>query len=99
MITGLDAAVLVGERILKLFAGHNLGTSKLVTFDTAACLASGVEACIAIPYYVEKAGTWINVDGNVGLLTIARPAPASVAPLERTLGELTTAMARSGAGV
>ncbi|MDE0895277.1 MAG: 2Fe-2S iron-sulfur cluster-binding protein, partial [Planctomycetota bacterium] len=99
MIAGLDVAVLVGERILKLLAGHNLGTSKLVTFDTAACLASGVEACIAIPFYVEKTGTWINVDGHVGRLSVARPAPASVAPLERSLGELTTAMARSGAGV
>ncbi len=98
-VTGADAAILVGERILKLLAGNSLGSTKLVTLDTAACLASGVEACISIPFYVEKAGTWINVDGHIGRLTIARPIPASVQPLERSLVELTKSLSRAGASV
>ncbi|MDG1500293.1 MAG: 2Fe-2S iron-sulfur cluster-binding protein [Planctomycetota bacterium] len=98
-VTGADAAVLVGERILKLLGGFDLGATKLVTFDTTACLASGVEACIATPFYVEKAGTWINVDGHEGELTIARPLPSSVSPLETSLEELTKTLSRTGASV
>jgi NADH-quinone oxidoreductase subunit G len=98
-IAGANAAVLVGERILKLLGGNDLGATKLVTFDTTACLAAGVEASISIPYYVEKAGTWINVDGHEGKLTVTRPLPPSVSPLERSLEELTKALSRAGASV
>lgn len=96
-VEGADVALLVGERVLRLLDGQDLGTTKLVTFDTHGSLASGVEACIAAPFYVEKAGTWINVDGHVGRLTVARSVPTGVQPLERSLSELQAAL--SGAKV
>ena len=51
-----------------------------------------LKACIGTPFYVEKAGTWINVDGHAGRLTVERLAPAGVQPLERSLKELQTAV-------
>ena len=91
-LQGADLALLVSERVLKLLTDHNFGATKLVTMDTHASLAAGVEACVATPFYVEKAGTWINVDGHAGRLTVARVAPAGVQPLERSLKELQTAL-------
>ena len=96
-VTKAGAGLLCGERILKQLAGHNLGTAKLVTLDTHPCLAAGVEASVGVPFYVEKAGTWINVDGHTGRLTIARVAPSGVQSLTRTLGELQAALGLAGA--
>lgn len=91
------AALLVGERVLSALDGQDFGTTKLVTFDTHPCLQAGVEASVAVPFHVEKAGTWINIDGHPGRLTIARSAPGGVLPLERTLGDLAAALSLSEA--
>ncbi|MBC8451491.1 MAG: hypothetical protein H8D72_02150, partial [Planctomycetes bacterium] len=96
-VTKAGSGLLVGERVLKLLADQNLGAAKLVTLDTHPCLAAGVEASVAVPFYVEKAGTWINVDGHKGRLTIARVAPSGVQPLTRSLGELQAALGLAGA--
>ena len=87
-VAAADRAVLCGERVLSGLAGQDLGSTALVTLDTHPCLATGVEACIAAPFHVEKAGTWVNVDGLDRLLTVARQAPAGVEPLDRTLTTL-----------
>lgn len=102
-VAGADRAVLAGERVLALLGDEPLGTTPLVTLDTHACLAAGVEACLAAPYHVEKTGTWVNVDGIERHLTVARQAPAGVDPLEDTLARLTDALstpseAAQGAG-
>ena len=88
-----DLALLVGERIVNLIGREPLatlpGSSRLLVFDLHAFEAPGVRACIGVPSALERTGTWVNVDGQVGTLSIARSAPARVAPLTRTLDGLT----------
>jgi hypothetical protein len=47
-----------------------------------------VDVNIGIPNHVERAGTWINVDGHAGRITPARPAPPGVWMTTRILAEL-----------
>lgn len=96
-VVSAGVALLVGERVLSMLGDADLGVTKLITMDTHPCLASGVEASIAVPFHVEKAGTWINVDGFAGRLTVARNAPQGVPPLERTLSDLQAALGLSEA--
>jgi NADH-quinone oxidoreductase subunit G len=87
-----SCALLVGERCAELLGAAGLAALpaalRLVVLDThtldvpAACVEIGVPDC------TERAGTWLNVDGFRGTLSIARAAPAGVAPLLRTLEEL-----------
>ena len=69
-----------------------------MTFDTHALEGSAAEACLGVPEQVEKTGTWVNVDGHARRLHVARPAPAGVEPLTRTLAELSSLVSTSQAG-
>jgi NADH-quinone oxidoreductase subunit G len=85
-------ALLVGERVVALLGAEPLRTLpqslRLVVLDThpldapAACVEIGVPDC------AERAGTWLNLDGHAGMLSVARAAPSGVAPLARTLEQL-----------
>ena len=47
--------------------------------------------------HVEKAGHWINVDGQRGVLTVAVSAPAGVRRLDATLAHLAQLVAPAAA--
>ena len=83
---------LVGERAAELCGIEALSTLpawlRLVVFDTHPLASPAACVEIGVPDSCERTGTWINVDGHAGMLSIARSAPPGVAPLVRTLAEL-----------
>ena len=92
--------MLAGERVIELLDRAMLATmerTRIVTFDTHALEGAAADVCVGIPEQVEKVGHWVNIDGHVGALSIARAAPSSVEPLTRTLASLTALLATSGA--
>jgi NADH-quinone oxidoreductase subunit G len=92
LINQSEVAVLIGERIAETIGIEALAevpsTVRLFALDTVALNAPAVRASIGVPSSIERSGTWVNVDGFKGMLTIARPAPNDVAPLLRTLSDL-----------
>ena len=52
--------------------------------------AAAIGVAVGIPNQVERAGTWINVDGIEGCIAPARPAPAGVWTTARVLDTLHT---------
>jgi NADH-quinone oxidoreductase subunit G len=91
-LAGAPFALLLGERIGALLGREALAalpaSARLVVLDTHPLDVPAAELEIGVPNSVERTGTWLNIDGIVGSLAIARPAPAGVAPLTRTLQEL-----------
>ncbi len=98
-IAAAPLALLIGERIAELLGPAALGaldaSVRIVLFDATALDVPAVDLALGIPQHVEKLGTWKNVDGFVGKLGVARPAPPDVAPLERTLARLTDRLRRA----
>jgi NADH-quinone oxidoreductase subunit G len=80
--------LLFGERSAELAGAALAGAARVALFDCHALTQSNVAVCIGVPTHVEKSGTWINVDGQRGVLGAARQAPPDVRPLTRLLPEL-----------
>jgi hypothetical protein len=105
-LRGAESALLVGERIGELLGAGELAglppALRLVVLDTHPLGVPAVALEIGVPDAAERTGTWVNVDGVRGSLSAARPAPAGVPPLARTLEEIErhlaarSAEARSG---
>jgi NADH-quinone oxidoreductase subunit G len=91
-LAGAELALLVGERVAELLGVERLAalqsTVRLVVLDTHPLEAPAARVQIGTPDCAERTGTWLNVDGIEGRLSVARSAPAGVAPLTRTLDEL-----------
>jgi NADH-quinone oxidoreductase subunit G len=95
-LTASEVALVVGERAGELLAAElaALGASQRVAlFDARALDAVAVKVQVGLPTHVEKSGTWINVDGHAGRLTIARAAPAGTRALTHSLQQLDTLLA------
>ena len=88
-LSGASTALLVGERIGELLGTGALAelsdSLRLVLLDTQALDSPALWLAVGVPNAAERTGTWINVDGHAGKLSVARPAPEGVAPLVRTL--------------
>ena len=89
-----DSCLLVGERVVEL-----LGAEALAALDAGMrgilleCHLDELpltDVCIGVPNHVEREGTWINVDGHVGRIAAAKPAPQGVWRSQRTLAALAT---------
>jgi len=80
--------VLFGERSAALAASALAGATRVALFDCHAPELPNLAACVGLPTHVERSGTWINVDGQRGVLGAARSAPAGVRPLTSLLPEL-----------
>jgi NADH-quinone oxidoreductase subunit G len=93
------SALLVGERILALLGEAGLAklpaALRLIAFDTHALDIPALDIAFSVPTHVEKQGTWVNVDGHVGVLNVAVAMPTGVQRLERTLDELREACSHS----
>ncbi len=91
-LEGREVALLVGERVLETI-GDAVSADwpkdlRLIALDAVPRPWPQLEISFGVPLSVEKQGTWVNLDGIVRPVAIARPAPPEVAPLERTLGRL-----------
>ena len=101
-LAGCEVALVVGERAGELLREPlaALDASRRVAlFEARALDAPAVKVQIGVPTHVEKSGTWINVDGHVGRLTIARAAPAGTPALTSSLRQLEEMLAAAAAGV
>ncbi|MDA1263714.1 MAG: 2Fe-2S iron-sulfur cluster-binding protein [Planctomycetota bacterium] len=91
---GSEAVVLVGERIadsLGRDAVAGLGEHlRVILMDTHPVDSRAIDVAIGVPNYVERAGTWVNIDGHAGRIAPARQAPAGTWNLERSLDHLHT---------
>jgi NADH-quinone oxidoreductase subunit G len=85
--------VLIGERSAELVGIEALRAQpealRLVVFDCHALDVPATDVCIGVPNRVERTGTWINVDGERGPISAAKPPPPGVRVLARTLEDLT----------
>ena len=61
---------------------------RLFVFDCHALDVPAVDACVGVPNWVERTGTWVNVDGVRGPISAAKQRPPGVRTLERHLDEL-----------
>ncbi len=88
------SALLVGERIIDLIGEDQLQTLpaalRLIICDLKSVSAPALNACFGIHSCVERRGTWINVDGQRGRISMCRPAPAGTLELENLLRSLTS---------
>ncbi len=93
-LAGAGSALLLGERIAATIGPDALAalptTLRLVLFDThlPEPAIPALNACLGIPDWSERSGTWRNIDGHHGQLLPARPAPAGTRPLAATLAVL-----------
>jgi hypothetical protein len=91
-LAGARSALIVGEKVDELLGLAALAalpaTLRLIAITPHPVHSPATLACIGAPTAAERTGTWINVDGHAGRLTIARPAPAGVRPLTSTLEDL-----------
>jgi NADH-quinone oxidoreductase subunit G len=86
------SALLVGDRIAELVGLAGLAalpaSLRLVVFDCDAFDVPALDALIGLPTHVERAGTWVNVDGIRGPISAAKPPPPGVRALARHLAAL-----------
>lgn len=99
-IAQAKVSVLAGERVIESIGRAELTAmenARLITFDLHALDGQSADVCVGMPGQVEKSGTWTNIDGHRGVLAPARPAPAGVEPLARSLAALAASVAPSEA--
>jgi hypothetical protein len=86
------AVVLLGERVVELLGADRIArvpqATRIALFECHALDLPQVSACIGIANHVERAGTWINVDGKSGPIAAVKPAPIGVRSLGRLLDDL-----------
>jgi NADH-quinone oxidoreductase subunit G len=101
-LPGYESALLVGERVVELLGADALralpASMRVILLECEPLFAPGIDVAIGVPNYVERDGSWINVDGHAGKLRAARPAPAGVRSTLRLLDSLHALLA-GGAGV
>lgn len=87
------AAVLFGERVVELAGASEIAalptSTTLAVFDCKAPEAAACAIAIGVPTWVERSGTYVNVDGHKGPIAAVKPAPAGVRALARHLAALT----------
>jgi len=86
------AAVLFGERVVELAGQAALAalpaSVSLAVFDCHAPDAAACTVAIGVPTWVERSGTYVNVDGHKGPISAVKAAPAGVRALARHLAAL-----------
>lgn len=82
LLRGAETATLFGERVAELIghAGLDGLSSDLRTFlfDVEVPKMRSLRAAFGLANWVERSGTWVNVDGREGAIRAARPAPPGV---------------------
>lgn len=95
-IAGAEVALAVGERVGELLGDEGLAalptTVRLFAFDTVACHARAAQLSVGVPDHTERMGTWVNVDGHEGRISVARKAPDGVRMLTSNLDTLRTSL-------
>ena len=90
----VEVVLLVGERVADLIGREAVAALpealRVILMDEALVDSPAVDVAIGVPNYIERTGTWINVDGHAGRLNPARPAPPQTWTLVRSLDYLHT---------
>lgn len=91
-LAGATAAVLVGERVAELVGFDVLralpASLRLVVLDCHALDVPATDVCIGVPTWVERTGTYVNVDGVRGPISAVKPPPNGVRTLVTLLQAL-----------
>lgn len=86
------AVILLGERAAEIAGLAMLAARppslRLAVFDCHALDVPATAVCIGVPNSVERAGTWINVDGERGPISAAKAPPKDVRALTLYLDRL-----------
>ena len=86
------AALLVGERVAELVGVDALralpASLRLVVLDCHALDVPATDVCLGIPNWVERTGTYVNVDGVRGPISAVKAAPPGVRTIATWLGGL-----------
>jgi len=82
LLEASETATLFGERVAELVGEEALralsASQRVFLFDVAPLDAPCVAAFVGLANWVERPGTWVNVDGNPGRIQAARPAPSGI---------------------
>ena len=96
-LEGCESLFLVGERVIELIGAESLAalpeSLRVVLLETHYVDSPAIDVAIGIPDYVEREGTWINVDGIEHRIATARPAPPDVWRTARLLDRFHTLLA------
>ncbi len=88
------AAILLGERVGELIGVAGLRDLpvklRLFVFDCVALDVPATDVCIGIPTWVERTGTYANIDGVRGPISAVKAPPAGVRSLSRHVGALSS---------
>jgi NADH-quinone oxidoreductase subunit G len=86
------AAMLAGERVAELIGDDRLRVLptklRLAVFDCRALDVPATDVCIGIPTWVERTGTYVNVDGVRGPISAVKAPPALVRTVSRHFAAL-----------
>jgi len=82
LLAGAETAVLFGERIAELIGHEGLAglpsDLRAFLFDVEVPEAACLRGTFGLANWVERSGTWVNVDGHAGRIRPARPMPAGL---------------------
>jgi NADH-quinone oxidoreductase subunit G len=82
LLAGAETALLFGERVAELLGHERLAalpaSLRAYLFDVEAPDAPAVRVAVSLANWVERPGTWVNVDGHEGRIQPARQAPNGV---------------------
>jgi NADH-quinone oxidoreductase subunit G len=91
-LSASSAAILFGERVAELVGVDGLralpAKLRLAVFDVRALDVPATDVCIGIPTWVERTGTFVNVDGVRGPISAVKAPPALVRTVSRHVAAL-----------
>ncbi len=96
LLAQAESATLFGERIAELIGLDNLkslpSTVRTFVFDGSSGAglleAPALQAVVGIANWVERPGTWVNIDGERGKISAARTAPSGIRQPSSVIADL-----------
>jgi hypothetical protein len=86
------AALLVGERVAELVGVEGLralpAKLRLSVFDVRALDVPATDVCVGVPTWVERTGTFVNIDGVRGPISAVKAPPSGVRTVSRHVAAL-----------
>lgn len=81
-LAAAETALLFGERVAELIGHERLAglpaSLRAYLFDVEAPEAPALRVAVSVANWVERSGTWVNIDGREGRIQAARTSPAGV---------------------
>lgn len=87
-----ESVLFIGERLIDMLGAEELAALpdnlRTILFECHYVDSPSIDVAVGIPNYVEREGTWTNIDGHLGTIAAARPAPDGVWRTLRALDHL-----------